>query len=207
MALFDQITDDIRSQGYSIQKSALPLALCAELIKEAHKTLALNGNTAGIGRQTKLHNNTAMRGDTIAWVENTTSAGQAWNTWALDLKNHLNSRLFLGLFSFESHYAHYPAGAFYQRHLDAFEGQKNRVLSLVFYLNKNWHTDDGGQLKLYRDAADQQGITVTPEQGTLAIFLSEDFPHEVLPASKDRYSIAGWFRVNTSNQHRTDPPV
>jgi len=26
------------------------------------------------------------------------------------------------------------------------------------------------------------------------IFLSERFPHEVLPAKKKRHSIAGWFR-------------
>jgi len=32
----------------------------------------------------------------------------------------------------------------------------------------------------------------------LVIFLSEEFPHEVLPANTHRYSIAGWFRVNNS---------
>lgn len=34
--------------------------------------------------------------------------------------------------------------------------------------------------------------------GTLVVFLSEEFEHEVLPAKRDRYSIAGWFRVNPS---------
>jgi SM-20-related protein len=37
--------------------------------------------------------------------------------------------------------------------------------------------------------------------------LSEDFPHGVLPAQRDRYSIAGWFRLNTSLFDRIDPPM
>jgi SM-20-related protein len=28
------------------------------------------------------------------------------------------------------------------------------------------------------------------------IFLSDTFPHEVLTSRSDRYSIAGWYRVN-----------
>jgi Predicted proline hydroxylase len=47
---------------------------------------------------------------------------------------------------------------------------------------------------------------VVPQMGTLAVFLSERFPHEVLPARADRYSIAGWFRVNTSINNQIDPP-
>jgi SM-20-related protein len=41
----------------------------------------------------------------------------------------------------------------------------------------------------------------------LVVFLSEEFPHEVLPTATDRYSIAGWFRVNTSSAERVDPPA
>jgi SM-20-related protein len=47
---------------------------------------------------------------------------------------------------------------------------------------------------------------VVPQMGTLVVFLSERFPHEVLPAHADRYSIAGWFRVNTSINNQIDPP-
>ncbi|MET0091118.1 MAG: hypothetical protein ABW068_14070, partial [Candidatus Thiodiazotropha sp.] len=35
---------------------------------------------------------------------------------------------------------------------------------------------------------------------------SERFPHEVLPAQRDRYSIAGWYRVINNQQGRIDPP-
>jgi hypothetical protein len=30
--------------------------------------------------------------------------------------------------------------------------------------------------------------------GTLVVFLSDRFPHEVLPARRERLSLAGWFR-------------
>ena len=33
-----------------------------------------------------------------------------------------------------------------------------------------------------------------PEGGSLVVFLSAELPHEVLPASRERMSIAGWFR-------------
>jgi SM-20-related protein len=118
----------------------------------------------------------------------------------------LNQRLFLGLFSFESHYAHYAPGAYYKRHYDAFRGEANRVLSVVCYLNPNWSASDGGELVLYRDEQDREGLKVVPLYGTVVVFLSEEFPHEVLPASRDRYSVAGWFRVNCSIDNKIDPP-
>ena len=30
----------------------------------------------------------------------------------------------------------------------------------------------------------------------LIVFLSDIFPHEVLPSNKKRYAIAGWFRID-----------
>ncbi|MEC9256433.1 MAG: 2OG-Fe(II) oxygenase, partial [Pseudomonadota bacterium] len=66
-----------------------------------------------------------------------------------------------------------------------------------YYLNKNWQPGDGGELAIY-DAEDQLITRVQPVLNRLVIFLSEEFPHEVLPAKNHRYSIAGWFRVNNS---------
>jgi SM-20-related protein len=77
---------------------------------------------------------------------------------------------------------------------------------VVVYLNPGWQPVDGGELVIYTDEVDQDSIRVTPAFGTLVVFLSEDFPHEVLPAQRDRYSIAGWFRLNTSTSDRVDPP-
>jgi SM-20-related protein len=39
---------------------------------------------------------------------------------------------------------------------------------------------------------------VLPNYGKIVIFISDQFPHEVLAAERDRYSIAGWFRTDRS---------
>jgi len=49
-------------------------------------------------------------------------------------------------------------------------------------------------------------MQVTPSYGTLVTFLSEEMPHEVLVSKRDRYAIAGWFRVNASTPDKIDPP-
>ena len=46
---------------------------------------------------------------------------------------------------------------------------------------------------------------ILPRAGTLVTFLSEDVPHEVLPPARERASIAGWFRCNTSTSASIDP--
>lgn len=112
------------------------------------------------------------------------------------LRQYLNRELYLGLFDFECHYAHYPQGAFYKKHYDAFQGSSNRRLSTVLYLNPNWLPEDGGELILYTNDGDTVLETVLPKFGNMVIFLSEEFPHEVLPTNRSRYSLTGWFRIN-----------
>ncbi|SJN53675.1 2OG-Fe(II) oxygenase superfamily protein [Vibrio ruber DSM 16370] len=205
-SLFELIADDLEKQGYSIRPAALPEAISGSLF---HHQQCLNANKyidAGIGRRDDYLKNDFVRTDEICWITGQSDSGQAWIDWTSQLQRYLNQRLFLGLFSFESHFAHYPPGAFYKRHYDAFRGEANRVLSVVTYLNPDWCNTDGGELVLYRDDTDQEGISVVPLYGTIVVFLSEEFPHEVRPATRDRYSIAGWFRVNTSINNRIDPP-
>ena len=116
-------------------------------------------------------------------------------------------RLFLGLFSFESHFSHYQSGDFYRKHLDAFKGEANRVLSLVTYLNRGWEPNQGGELVIYSPEDGTELVKVTPMFATLVLFLSEEFSHEVLPTARNRYSVAGWFRLNSSINQHIDPPV
>ena len=208
-AVHQIIASDLIQKGYSLVPNGLPQALAEDLLAALKSMPANTFEPAGIGRAQSHEQNLRIRRDEICWIDGHTPAGQAWLAWANALQTYLNRTLFLGLFSFESHFAHYPPGAFYKRHVDAFKGQANRVLSLVVYLNKNWRAANGGQLVIYPDtqpAAAEPLATVTPEFATVVAFLSEDFPHEVLPANCDRYSIAGWFRVNTSSTDRVDPP-
>lgn len=205
--LFARIASDLVAQGYSVQPAALPESIASVLY--AHQQyLDRSGEyvDAGIGRGDDYVKTEFIRTDEIRWITGETEAGAKWVDWASKLKQFLNQRLFLGLFSFESHFAHYAPGAFYKRHYDAFRGETNRVLSVVVYLNPNWCPNDGGELVLYRNDEDCCGINVAPLYGTIVVFLSEEFPHEVLPARRDRYSIAGWYRVNTSIGNKIDPP-
>jgi SM-20-related protein len=147
-----------------------------------------------------------VRTDAICWINGDSAAGRDWLAWAEALREYLNRELLLGLFSFESHFAHYRPGDFYRKHKDAFRGESNRVLSVVVYLNPGGQSEEGGELRVYTGAPVGETIRVQPLLGTLVVFLSEEFPHEVLPATRDRYSIAGWFRVNGSTATRVDPP-
>ncbi|PIE44510.1 MAG: 2OG-Fe(II) oxygenase [Gammaproteobacteria bacterium] len=205
-SLFESIAQDLRENGYSINPGALPVSL-SNLLRESIGRLPDRFfSSAGVGRgQAHLHDE-QVRSDDICWISDDSPAGKQWLQWASELQLYLNRRLFLGLFSFESHFARYRPGDFYQRHLDSFKGDANRVLSMVVYLNKDWSPEDGGQLVLYKDEHDDNGTCVVPEMGTVVVFLSDEFPHEVLPADRERYSIAGWYRVNTSTESRIDPP-
>ena len=200
---FVLIAESLVEKGFCILPNALPHDLSTALAEHALSMSADQYHRAGIGRAHQHMTNRFVRSDEVCWIEGESEAGEQWLAWTEKLRIYLNRRLFLGLFSFESHFAHYPPGAFYKTHVDAFKGQSNRILTVVAYLNSGWMPDDGGEMVLYTDT---ESFNVTPALGTLAIFLSEEFPHEVLPTQRDRYSIAGWYRLNTSIGDQIDPP-
>lgn len=204
--LFGRIAHDIEKQGYSIRPGALPESLATGLLRHQQQIDDDLYIDAGIGRGGDYLRTRFVRTDEICWITGASETGRQWLDWAGRLQAFLNRRLFLGLFSFESHFAHYAPGDYYRRHYDAFRGETNRVLSIVAYLNPGWSSSDGGQLVLYGGDEDVSGTRVVPLHGTVVVFLSEEFPHEVLPAKRDRYSIAGWFRVNASIRNAVDPP-
>jgi SM-20-related protein len=203
---FALIADDIERQGYSVRPGALPEPIAAALMSHQLSMHPGMYTDAGVGRGSGYQKTRFIRTDGICWIHGDSPAGRAWIRWAAGLQQYLNRRLLLGLFSFESHFAHYRPGAYYRRHYDAFRGSANRVLSVVAYLNPGWTSDDAGELVLYADDLDRDGTRVVPLYGTVVVFLSEEFPHEVLPAKRDRYSVSGWYRVNTSTADCVDPP-
>lgn len=62
-----------------------------------------------------------------------------------------------------------------------------------FYLNNDWSAEAGGELLMHGEGG-QPLFSVSPKGGTLLLFTSEDMPHEVRAATRERWSIAGWFR-------------
>ena len=174
----------------------LPAGLLAALRNEVailDKTEAMS--RAGIGRGTDLVKDRSVRRDKIAWLDGYSEPQRLLFECLEQIREGLNRRLYLGLKRFEAHYATYHPGDFYKRHLDSFRGRASRVVSLVLYLNEDWGLEDGGELRVFSAADSGQVVgQVRPEAGRAVLFLSEQVPHEVLPARRTRYSIACWFR-------------
>ncbi|MCR6651865.1 MAG: 2OG-Fe(II) oxygenase [Cellvibrionaceae bacterium] len=204
--LFERIASALETVGWLVLQQGLPTEICF-CLQQLNDRAGETFRTAGVGRGPERNRNLELRRDRIAWIEENDDLADPWHAWTDALQSYLNRRLFLGLFSFESHLALYRPGDFYRTHVDAFRGQSNRRLSLVAYLNPDWQPGQGGELVLYDPHTSEPLQTVAPELGTLVLFLSEEFPHEVLPAERERFSVAGWFRVNGSSGVQVDPPT
>lgn len=201
----DHILDSLSEKGYCIVPDFLPKTMAEQLFEHANRIPAQHWNTAAIGRADQQTINTQVRTDRILWLNKDTPIEREYLNLMDQLRLAINRDLFLGLFDYECHFAHYPKGAFYKKHLDAFKGRSNRRLTTVMYLNENWTDSDGGQLVIYGDRGSVLE-TVKPERGTLVVFLSEKFVHEVQRSYRDRLSMTGWFRINASVSGIVDPP-
>lgn len=201
------LVDALVEQGWYVGNGVIDLGLCEALNSEVLHRAAYNGlDEAGIGRGQQHLLRKDIRGDAIHWLDRESAAQRRYLEAMSELQQALNHALFLGLFEYEAHFAHYPPGAFYQRHLDSFRGRANRVISTVGYLTPDWPSDGGGEMVIYHpDDPSQEVARVVPEAGTFACFLSEKIPHEVLPTRCPRTSIAGWFRRNASLGGVLDP--
>lgn len=169
----------------------LPLrdALRADLRRlQADKGLA----PASVGRAEGRTRRDDIRSDSTCWLDDP-RCGEAARSFLAhldDVRSMLNRTLFLGLRSVEAHYAAYPAGGDYARHRDRFRDSDARRVSWVTYLNADWGDGDGGALRIWQE----DGTTVDlPPVGGSVCFLSE-LEHAVLPARRERLSIAGWMR-------------
>ncbi len=188
---FEKVASGLTKKGFCILDNALPDSLSHELRNEFEAFYREDLKPASIGRSNQLQKNQQIRSDSIRWIDPVSEACEKWLSWSDKLRIFLNRELMLGLNDFESHFAEYAPGQFYAKHVDAFSGKSNRILSIVTYLNEHWSESWGGELVLYTP---EETISIAPILGRVVIFLSEDFEHEVLKATHSRLSIAGWFR-------------
>jgi SM-20-related protein len=200
------ICEQLTITGYCVVSDFLPELVINALYLEASSDVRLNFKQAAIGREQLQQVNTSVRSDSIAWINGQSESQRLFLKLMENLRIEINRRLFMGLFDYESHYAHYGPGDFYKRHVDAFKGNSNRLLSSVVYLNADWVNADEGELLMFHDEQVSPFLIVEPIFNQCIIFLSEQFPHEVRAAKRDRYSIAGWFRTNNSIGGQIDPP-
>ncbi len=193
------IAAEVAQRDWALVPDFLDPGAVAALREEAESRRAAGRfRAAAVGRASGVAIRPELRSDHLSWIEPDDSAA-AVNAYLLameGLRRAMNRHLYLGLMTLESQLALYPPGTFYGRHLDRHRDSDERILSCVFYLNGNWSADDGGQLRLYLPDGEggERACDVSPDGGRLVVFLSDRVPHEVLPARRERLSIASWFR-------------
>ena len=200
--LFETIISDLMTQDYSVVDhfidpktvSLLRNSLLPHFEEDRFKK-------AAIGSKTNEVIAAAIRGDYILWIDEKvqTLVETLFFKRLNDLVAYLNRTCFLGILQTEFHYALYPTGTGYKRHLDSFQNDNKRKLSIAFYLNsEDWSQTDGGALALYLegDQSEEQTILLYPIVGRIVIFESQKIPHKVLIAHRDRLSITGWLKTS-----------
>jgi SM-20-related protein len=194
-----RLVETLATRSYAVADDFVPPLLVRDLAGElARLQSAGEFSVAAIGRETGQRQDAHVRHAAIRWFDGATAPERAFLALADRLRIAINRRLFLGLFEFECNFIAYPVGGFYGRHLDSLTGRKNRVVSLVAYLDADWQESDGGQLRVWLSPEDYGPavLTIVPAAGRIVLMLSEEIPHEVLPALRPRHAIAGWWRVS-----------
>ena len=202
--LFESLISGMLETGYGVVDSFLsPDEVIALRTRLQERQAAGLFREAGIGQMANCNGQVsvekAVRGDEILWLDADTATPE--EVFFLERVNqfigYVNRTCYLGLRDSELHYARYPTGTFYKRHLDRFRSDSRRRLSVICYLNDNWQPNDGGQLTIYVPETNgtEQSIRIDPIGGRLVCFDSGLMEHEVLPATRDRLSITGWLRT------------
>jgi SM-20-related protein len=186
---------ELIASGISIRDQFVSASEVRRLQKCADDRQSRGDFAAGrIGTRARAQRREDVRGDFTCWLrEPFHEAESALLDRLEDLRLELNREAYLGLFELELHYALYPPGAGYARHVDQPQGTTQRKVSLVLYLNEQWNPRDGGVLRMHD--ANTQVLDIEPLGGRLVCFLTSGREHQVLPARRDRLSISGWFRA------------
>jgi SM-20-related protein len=146
---------------------------------------------AAIGNSENRQVESSIRGDFIYWLSKERDTPLSEVFALLDeLVDRLKQYLLLSISDFEFHFALYPAQTRYKKHIDQFQGTNNRLISVLIYLNEDWQTGDGGELKVYRP--DSQDMLIQPLAKRLVMFRSDTVEHEVLRTEVPRKSLTGW---------------
>jgi len=188
------LIEDLRAGGMTVRDGFLTspawraLAACAATRRERGDFAAAR---VGAGRTLERHEK--IRGDFTCWLTPPLFDPEARLLETLErLRLELNRGGIPGLFELELHYAWYPPGAGYARHVDRPRTHDARVISLVLYLNEDWAPGDGGVLRCFDGVRPPRDVQ--PIGGRLVAFLSAGLEHAVLPARRPRLSLTGWFR-------------
>ena len=100
-------------------------------------------------------------------------------------------------------FACYLPGGFYKAHSDAQEIQSRRVLTAIYYLNRDWRAADGGRLRLHDRLG--QTIDIDPVADRVVLFDSR-LEHEVLPVNRHSATQANRRGGKAKPKGRESPP-
>lgn len=197
--LLDHISAEIYQNSFVVLDNFISEDFRKDLLEE-QVNLVNQGKFrhAAVGKGGQKQVRTEIRSDEVLWMdaEELSPLQAAYWQKIEEIRKVLNQRCFLGLRSFEGHFARYPVGSFYKKHLDQFHAVPHRVVTVILYLNESWTLEDEGALRMYFPQEDGTELTedILPLGGRLVVFLSGEIPHEVLPTKKERISITGWLR-------------
>ena len=181
----------LAERGYVVLPGFLTPAQLAALARRLQERDAVGDfRPAATGAGATRAVRPSIRGDRIHWLIEPVGVEHDLLARLEDLRLILNEQLGLNVFELECHYAVYPVGARYARHLDRSPAGAERVVSLVLYLNETWNAEDGGQLRLHTEPP----VDIVPVGGTVVLFMSQQVEHEVLPTRAERRSLTGWYR-------------
>ncbi len=198
--MYEAVITDLMEQQYCIvegffkaeEVSALRNSLLEKYEEENFKKAAIGSKVNEIIER-------SVRGDFILWLNESEAnfAEKAFFNRINDMVSYLNKTCFMGILFKEFHYALYPKGTFYKRHLDTFQNDDRRKLSMVCYLNEeDWQPEYGGELVLYlNENGKEVEKTIYPFPGRMVIFESQILEHEVKPVEQKRMSITGWLKT------------
>jgi len=199
MGEYDQIISALNRQGWSVTDTTVVPSWCGELRAHAEQLWQAGAFEPGeFGLDLANGQQPEVRGDSICWVQPGSSVAKLpFFEWMAALRGVLNERFNLGVRSQEFHFARYPEGRGYRKHLDQHRGRNLRKISVVLYLNPDWNTALGGELCFYQPTDPETEIArFAPMNARLAVFVSGLMPHAVLPCRDTRWSVTGWLRTD-----------
>jgi SM-20-related protein len=194
--IFEALIHDYLSCKVGISENFLSVIL-SDNLRENIVTLDKKNllTEAKIGNEGKVILDHSIRSDKIYWLSRE-NQNQHENDF-FDLIDafvlYLNQTCYVGISSYEFHYAVFEKGASYVKHVDQFKSNSARQYTMIFYLNQDWKLGDGGELCVYLS---DTGQNISPTKGKGVFFKSSDLEHEVLESNFQRLSITGWLRTD-----------
>ncbi|KAG2500693.1 hypothetical protein HYH03_001459 [Edaphochlamys debaryana] len=218
-AILQQVADTLDAYGYAVLDNFISEAAVLDARKELavmepHYSPGLIwvGKESEAGAQISVSN---VRGDVVLWLDDQALGATAFVKDGVKrpccfLQNQqlladVDELVFEGLRPrlpylaglhrrSDAHMAIYPGkGARFARHIDNTTGDGRR-LTVVTYLNPGWREDQGGALRVFPvRPGTAPSVDVLPLSGRVALFLSAEVGHEVMPAFAVRHAVTLWY--------------